>query len=144
MPPGASCASSDPLLGSWSATRWQYASRARPDRLVDVVCDLGGSVTVSLSDGAYVLTWTLAGRASGSVGGTLSVCGDHLSLLAQGAAEAESVRYHLAAETLSLSSEQSSWEFDGRGDEPADFVAVLVRVWSPWSRASCGPRAEGV
>jgi hypothetical protein len=43
------------LLGSWSATRWQYTSQARPDVTADVVCDLGGSVTLSLSAATYVL-----------------------------------------------------------------------------------------
>ena len=115
------------LLGGWSATRWQYASRARPDKVVDVVCDLGGSVTLSLSAGTYVLTWDLAG-GSQSIGGVLTLQGDRLLFLAQDASEAEPVLYRLADRTLALSCEGSGWAFDENGEEPAEFVAVLVRL----------------
>jgi hypothetical protein len=116
------------LLGSWSATRWQYASRAHPEKVVDVVCDLGGSVTLSLSAGTYILTWDVSGRGGQSIGGALTVLGDHLALLAPDATEAASVLYRLAAQTLALSTDTSGWDFDGNGEEPADFVAVLVRL----------------
>ena len=114
------------LLGSWSATRWQYTSRAQ--RTVDVVCDLGGTVTLSLSAHSYVLTWSVTGQTSRSVGGALAVVGDHLDFLAQGAEQRESVTYRLGGETLALSSDATGWDFDGSGDEPAAFVAVLVRL----------------
>ncbi len=116
------------LLGSWSATRWQYTSSSRPDRVVDVVCDLGGSVTLSLSAGTWVLTWDLDGRGIQSLGGALTMDGERLVLLAQDASEAEQVLYRRADRTLALSCETSSWDFDGNGEEPADFVAVLVRL----------------
>ena len=114
------------LLGSWSATRWQYTSRAQ--LTVDVVCDLGGTVTLSVSAGSYVLTWSVAGQASRSVGGALAVAGDRIALRPQGADQAEAVTYRLAGETLALSSDASQWDFDGSGEEPAAFVAVLVRL----------------
>lgn len=116
------------LSGSWSATRWQYTSRARPEVAVDVVCDLGGTVTLSLSEGAYVLTWDVPGSASGSAGGVLAMSDGRLNLTAQGAGEAESVRVHVAGPTLALSCEGSAWDFDGSGEESAGFVAVLVRL----------------
>lgn len=116
------------LLGSWSATRWQYASRARGDARVDVVCDLGGTVTLSVSAQSYVLTWSVPGQASRSVGGALEMVDDRLALRAQGTEETESVTYRLAGETLALSSDASQWAFDGSGEEPAAFVAVLVRL----------------
>lgn len=116
------------MLGSWSATRWQYTSASRPDRVVDVVCDLGGSVTLSLSAGTWVLTWDLGDRGSQSLGGALTLVGERLVLLAQDAGDAERVLYRLAERTLALSCETSSWDFDGNGEEPAEFVAVLVRL----------------
>jgi hypothetical protein len=114
------------LLGSWSATRWQYTSRTL--RAVDVVCELGGTVTLSLSAESYVLTWSVAQQASRSVGGALRVVGDRLELRAQGRDEAEAVTFRRGGETLALSSEASAWDFDGNGDEAAAFVAVLVRL----------------
>jgi hypothetical protein len=114
--------------GSWAATRWQYASRQQADRVVDVVTGLGGSVTLSLADGTWVLTWAVPGGGSGTDGGSLVIEGAHLRLRRAGAEGPESVLFHLAAETLALSSEQSAWGFDGDGEEPADFVAVLVRL----------------
>jgi len=116
------------LMGSWSATRWQYASRTRPDRIVDLVCDLHGSVTLSLSAGACVLTWDVPGHSSGSIGGAVALKDGALILRLHGADEADSVRYRVAAQTLALSSDGSAWDFGGDGEEPAEFVAVLVRL----------------
>ena len=115
-------------MGSWSATRWMYTSREHPDRTVDVVCDLGGTVTLSLSAGTWVLTWEIAGQGRQSVGGTLTHRDEQLELQAHQAQDAEAVRFRLAGDTLSLSSAASGWAFDGRGEEAADFVAVLVRL----------------
>jgi hypothetical protein len=116
------------LLGSWSATRWQYTSGGEPGRSVDVVVDLRGSVTLSLSAGAWVLTWDLGSRGSQSLGGALTVEGDQLLLLAADANEADRVLFRLADRTLALSCEVSAWDFEGNGEEPASFVAVLVRL----------------
>jgi hypothetical protein len=118
----------DTLFGSWSATRWQYASRDRPERQVDVVCDLGGSVTLSLSEGTYVLTWDL-GEGSRSLGGAIDVDADRLTLRPLGAADEEVVVFRVASDTLSLSAESSAWDLDADGtEEAAAFVAVLVRL----------------
>jgi hypothetical protein len=117
-----------PVHGSWAATRWQYASRAHPERVVDVITGLGGSVTLGVSDSAYVLSWTVPGRGEGNVGGTIAIEASRLEMLAAGAAQPESLRFHLASETLALSSDESAWDFGDGTDEPADFVAVLVRL----------------
>jgi len=116
-----------PLHGSWSATRWQYTSRERPERVVDVVAGLGGTVTLSLSEGTYVLTWAIPGHGDASVGGTLTIDGARLVLDAAGT-PAGSLLFHVSAATLALSSETSAWDFDGSGEEAAAFVAVLVRL----------------
>jgi hypothetical protein len=119
------------LLGSWSATRWQYTARADGGRSQDVVADLGGTVTLSLSLGTYVLTWDIAGRPSASVGGAMHMAGDRLALVppGDGAREPEALVYRFRGATLALSSRDSAWDFNGDGqDEPADFVAVLVRL----------------
>jgi len=118
---------SHPVHGSWSATRWQYTSRADADRVVDVVAGLGGSVTLSLSDGTWVLTWAVPGRGNGTVGGSLAVGRARLDLLRAGPGPPESLEFHQAPDTLALSSDASHWDF-GEGEEPADFVAVLVRL----------------
>jgi hypothetical protein len=114
--------------GSWAATRWQYTSRARPELVVDVVAGLGGSVTLSLTDGTWVMTWAVPGRGGGTVGGSLLIDGARLELLRSAATSLETVLFHLAPETLALSSDASAWAFDEAGEEPADFVAVLVRL----------------
>jgi hypothetical protein len=121
------------LLGSWSATRWQYTARAADGKSADVVADLGGTVTLSLSLGTYVLTWDIAGRKSASVGGALHVIGDRLELFPPGGGgngpDPESLIYRFSGATLALSSRDSGWDFNGDGrEEPADFVAVLVRL----------------
>ena len=120
--------SGDGLLGSWSATRWQYTSRATPDRVVDVVTGLGGSVTLSLSAQAYVLTWAVPGLGDGTIGGALAIEDGRLALIPAGAGLAESLAFRLASATLALSCDASSWDFDGSGEVRADFVAVLVRL----------------
>lgn len=117
------------LLGSWSATRWQYRSRANPESVVDVVCALGATVTLSLSEDSYVLTWSLADQRNRSLGGAFAVQGERLELRTPDQNPPEALTYRLAGETLALSSESSEWDFDGDGkDEAADFVAVLVRL----------------
>lgn len=116
------------LLGSWSATRWQYASKVHHEHRVDVVVGLRGSVTMSLSAGAFVITWDVPGREGGSIGGLVTVKEGELLLRPHGAGESDVVQYRLAALTLVLNGGESAWDFDGRGEEPADFVAVLVRL----------------
>jgi len=96
---------------------------------VDVVCDLGGAVTLSLSAGTYVLTRDVAGRGTRSEGGACEVEGEQLRLTPEGVDRSNAVRFRIAADTLSLSADASAWDFDGDGeDEAADFVAVLVRL----------------
>ncbi|HXY70366.1 MAG TPA: hypothetical protein VEH62_13025 [Gemmatimonadales bacterium] len=122
-------ASDHPLSGGWSATRWEYASRAAPERIVDVVCDLRGSVTLSLTATAFILAFDVAGRGKHSVAGACEVAGDELRLRPDGAPEPERVAFHQSGDTLSLRSDGSGWDFDGTGQEQAAaFVAVLVRL----------------
>jgi hypothetical protein len=126
---GGRPAAADSLLGAWSATRWQYTSAARAARSVDVVCDLGGAVTLSLGDGTWVLTHVARGRASRSVGGTFEHREGLLELRAGAAGEAEMVSFNLAADTLTIRNENATWDFDGHGlEEPASLVAVFVRL----------------
>ena len=117
------------LLGSWSATRWQYTSRTEPPLSMDVVCDLGGTVTLSLSAGTYVLTYDVARRGSRSQGGSCALEGNQLQLTPEGSGDPDVVQFRIASETLSLTAESSAWDFDNDGEEEAaDFVAVLVRL----------------
>ena len=117
------------LLGSWSATRWQYTSRTEPPLSMDVICDLGGTVTLSLSAGTYVLTYDVARRGSRSQGGSCALEGNQLQLTPEGSGDPDVVQFRIAAETLSLTAESSAWDFDNDGEEEAaDFVAVLVRL----------------
>lgn len=119
----------EPLLGSWSATRWQYTRRDGRPLALDVVCDLGGSVTLSLSARSYVLTWDVRGRGKLSIGGTFRVRDDQLELFPLGSERGEVIRFRVNAETLSLSAEDSGWDFEGQGHEAAaEFVAVFVRL----------------
>ena len=118
-----------PVFGGWSATRWQYSSLAAPERLADVVADLGGSVTLSLTATAFILAFDVAGRGKHSVSGTCEVHGDDLLLRPEGASGAHRLRFRHNGDTLSLQSDASGWDFDGTGqDQDAAFVAVLVRL----------------
>lgn len=122
-------ATGHPLVGGWSATRWQYTSRDAPRRTVDLVCDLGGSVTLGLTATAFILAWDIAGRGRRSLGGAWVARDDELRLRPEGTLEADAVRFRLSGETLSLHADDSAWDFDGDGRESsAGFVAVLVRL----------------
>jgi hypothetical protein len=116
------------LLGSWSATRWQYASRDHHGLVVDVVAGLRGTVTLSVSAGAFVVSWDAPGHGSGSVGGTVATVDGDLILRLYGADEPAVMRYRVSDLTLALSSDGSAWDFQGHGEEPAEFTAVLVRL----------------
>jgi hypothetical protein len=127
--PGNEGGASHPLFGGWSATRWQYTSAEDPGQTVDVVCDLGGSISLSLTETAFILTCDVAGLGHRSLGGTCVVRGDELLLSAEGTAGFDAVRFRQIGETLSLRSDASGWDFEGKGhDRAASFVAVLVRL----------------
>lgn len=128
-PEGRQVQPDQPLLGAWSATRWQYTRAAQPEQSVDVVADLGGMVTLSLGAGTWVLTWAPAGQGSRSTGGTFEALGEVLDFQPRGSAEPFRASYRQAADTLVLRAEDARWAFSGgRGEEPAGFVAVLVRL----------------
>lgn len=117
------------LVGSWSATRWQYRSRMPPQRVVDLVCDLGGSITLSLSGGSFILVWDLGGTGRRCLAGAVTAAGDRLAFRPDAAGAEERVRYRLGPGELTLSSEESAWSMDGDDtDHPATWVAILVRV----------------
>jgi len=116
------------VLGSWSATRWQYRGTAHHEQVVDVVAGLRGTVTISLSAGAFVLVWDVPGHGGGSSGGSLEITDGELTLRPGHGGDPQVVRYRVSARTLALSGESSAWDFDGRGEAPADFTAVLVRL----------------
>ena len=116
----------EPVLGSWSATRWEYTGVS--GRTADVICDLGGSVTLSLSPGTWILTWDIAGRGRHSSGGTYERRNELLELRRQGGDDVEHLVVRASASTLALSKSQSSWDFGAGTEEPASFVAVLVRL----------------
>lgn len=126
---GAGAPAEGGLLGSWSATRWQYTNRFQGEQMVDVVCDLRGNVTLSLSQGTYVLAWDIPGNGSRSIGGSCAVGADQIEFATPGTDTVERVTFHLGSETLSLRCEASAWDFDGKGrEEAADFVAVFVKL----------------
>ena len=119
----------NPLFGSWSATRWQYTSRDEHGRVEDLVADREGMVTLSLSDGTYVLTHDVAGRGHQSVGGSCAIHGEMLELRTHGDDGTEAVRFRVAGDTLALTATDSGWDFNGDGkDEAASLVAVFVRL----------------
>ena len=97
--------------------------------MVDLVADRGGMVTLSLSDGTYVITHDVAERGHHSVGGSCAIHGEMLELRAHGEDGMEAVRFRVAGDTLALTATESGWDFDGDGkDEAASLVAVFVRL----------------
>jgi hypothetical protein len=116
------------LIGSWAATRWQYHGRGEFAPMVDLVCDLGASVTLSITAGTFILTRSEPGRDPQSTGGAIAVDDATLTLRAADGREGEVFRYQVTDDTLTLSSEAAAWRFYGDDEQPADFVAVLVRL----------------
>ena len=117
------------LLAGWSATRWQYTSLSDPWNAVDMICDLGGSIAITLSDRQFILTCDIPGRGSLTVAGSFEIDGEILRFTALDSSSPQSVRVHQAGRTLSFHSEASAWDFDGTGKERAAwFSAVLVRL----------------
>jgi len=118
----------DELIGAWSATRWQY-TRLDGGGSVDVVCDLGAVMTLGLSEGTWVLSFTIPGRGEQTIGGTWTRHDGMLELLQRGAVEPERLRCRVSRELLSLTSNDSGWDFDGDAkDEPASLTAVFVKL----------------
>ena len=117
------------LLGSWSATRWQYTRRAQPEAVVDAICDLRGTITLSLSPGYYILTWEIPGVGARSIGGGCNIKDNQIEFLLPARGWVESVAFQVGAGELTLRSDASAWDFDGRGrEESALFVAVFVKL----------------
>ena len=117
------------LLGIWSATRWHHIAIGRPDMAVDLVCELGGMVNLSLSWEMYVLAWEIPGRMAGSIGGTWSAHPGTLEFAAQQSNGKQAVEYHLNGGLLTITSESSSWDFENDGSEVATrFVGVFVKL----------------
>lgn len=114
-----------PLLGSWAAVRWEYERRDGSSR-VDVIADLGGAVTLSMSEADYVLSCALRAEPTRSAAGAFAVVADEWIDLMPRAGPPERVGFRRAAGTLVLRSESSAWDFTGAGEEPASFTAVLV------------------
>jgi len=93
------------------------------------MCDLGGSVTLSLTATAFILAFDVPGRGAQSVSGACEVRGAELRFVPEGTDGEERVAFHQIGDTLSLRSDASGWDFDGNGqDQRAGFVAVLVRL----------------
>ncbi len=107
--------------------RWEYG-RHDGSRRVDIVGDLGGTVTISIGDGTYVLSHQLAGGETRSASGTLAETGQEWIDFHPAEGAPERVGFRRAAGTLALRSEHSSWDFTGGGEESAEFTAVLVRI----------------
>jgi hypothetical protein len=119
--------SNDSIQGTWSATRWHYVGAADDQLARDVVCDLGATITLSLGANSYVLTFDEAGKRSID-GGVFVVAGETLELRSHNSDTIRSLRWRLVEETLTLRSEGTYYDFDDEHhDEPASFVAVLVR-----------------
>ena len=116
-----------PLVGSWAAVRWGYVS-VSGQRSIDVVGDLGGTVTLSLAAGTYVLSWDDRNGGPRSAEGTYAVTDDEWLAFRPTEGENERVGFRRAAGTVVLRSETSAFAFDGQQEEPAVFTAVLVRL----------------
>ena len=117
------------LQGSWSATRWHHTSLQDPGRSLCVICDLGGSVTLSLGDEAWVLTCKWGTRGVIHEGGRFRLNGDCLELEGDNTLTDECLRWRVVDDTLTLNAEPSRCDFDGNGTtEPSALVAVLVRL----------------
>lgn len=127
-PEAASAGHVHELLGAWSATRWQYAA-ADGGRRVDVICDLAGMITLSISPGTWVLSFVVPRWGARSVGGTWTEDAGILRLAPLGAPVIGDLRFRVSGEVLSLSSDQSEWSFRDEGPaEPATLQAVFVRL----------------
>lgn len=123
-------AASGPLQGNWSATRWEYRGLDHANLAVDVVCDMGASVTLSFGSDAYVLTYDAPPPARrGSEGGAFVVRGDLLELHPTLHDTRRAIHWRVSDDILTLRDDEATYDFDdSHRDARAALVAVLVRV----------------
>lgn len=120
-------AGADSLLGAWSATRWQYRASAGARRH-DVVCDAGATITLSISEGTWILSVVVPGFGARSIGGTWRreaglLCFTPLM------SDSTTLHFRVSGELLSLTTDECTWDFaPGSGEEPAWLTAVFVRL----------------
>ncbi len=106
---------------------WEY-ERREDGRRTDIVGDLGGSVTLSLTDDRYVLSWDDGRSGARSSGGSVAMTEAEWIEFAASDGTIERIGIRRAEGTLVLRSEHSAWDFNGSGEGPAEFTAVLVRL----------------
>lgn len=106
---------------------WEYERREDGHR-TDIVGDLGGSVTLSLTDDRYVLSWDDGRGGPRSREGSLAPSPDEWIDFAAPDGTSERIGFTRADGTLVLRSDHSAWDFDGNGERPAAFTAVMVRL----------------
>jgi hypothetical protein len=123
------------LVGTWNATSVELVSVANPADRVDLVADLGATVTLVLeADDDFTLTVTYTGEEPGGPWGTSSeVTGtwsatDVLTLQTSPTSNWQ-FEIDLHGDSLSLTEADTSFDFDGDGTvEDADLSLDLTRA----------------
>lgn len=113
------------LSKTWTATKYEYASKADPDTKVDLI-QMGMSIQFTINDdGTYtaVVSYGMAGQETET--GTLSVA-DGMMTFDPEDDESYTVDYTLSGNTLTMTDENESYDFDGdEQEEPAVMTLVF-------------------
>lgn len=136
VPIGAGCGDDDgtgpspaQLTGTWSATKFEFASTSDPSTRLDAI-SLGATLTMVLeSDGSLSLTVIIPEESSDTATGSWTAEGDVLTIsLETGLSGDWQFDMSLSGDTLTLSGAHVEWDFNDDGvDDPALLNLVLVR-----------------
>ncbi|MDH5198359.1 MAG: hypothetical protein OEY20_14040 [Gemmatimonadota bacterium] len=114
----------DDLAGAWDATVWRYTSTADPTTMVDLVADLGLSVTVTVTRDSRLYFVIEPG---GWTSTTDELLIDGNQMLVRNGGESQSFVFSLEDDTWSLAGlNEFDFDQDGTQDE-AMLEAVVVR-----------------
>lgn len=120
------------LAGTWTATKAEYVSRTTPPETVDLVGDLGGTVTLTLTEAqAFTYIEAVPGAEPDTVTGTWRVegdVGDQLSLSPAGVPWSIMFDMYFSGNTLRLTDGDVEYDFDEDGTpDAADLFLYLSR-----------------
>lgn len=116
------------LVGTWNATSVEFTNVANPSEKVDLIAE-GGSVRLVIqASGSYTLTLGFPGEPDETEQGAVEIEGNRFTLAGSNPDDDNVFNYTLVNNTLTLTANDESFDFDDNGDdEPASLRVVLVK-----------------
>jgi len=125
--PTGSSATGGGLVGTWRATRAEYASATNSSLRVEVVAQ-GTSLTLVLDSGSFVLTITDPGHTPRVTTGSWTSSRDTMTLAPSGVSFSWVFDMNLSGSTLTLTGGSVEFDFNADGSyEQAKLNLTLVR-----------------